>query len=152
MKIRIIQDRKSFYIGLNYYLTESQRLRWWNETKGVLRKSYIYYNEVEKIFNEELKNRGIELKKEIEQIQEPIQNNPSFSQFYRNFLKELEVKSQFGLLQKSNSVFKHLELFCNKTKRPTEILFNHLDIDFLKDFQIYLIENKLSAITQPWLY
>lgn len=148
LKIRIIQGRKSFYIGLNYYLTENQRLKYWNEKRGELKKAYIHYNEVEKIFNEELKKRGIDLKKEIEPLQEPIQNNPSFSAFYRNFLKELEVKSQFGLLQKSNSVFKHLELFCNETKRPTEILFNHLDIDFLKDFQIYLIENKLSAITQ----
>ena len=147
LKIRIIQNRKPTYIGLKYFLTENQRLKYWNATKKELRHSYPFYDDVNKELDDELKKLGIEKKKEIELKQEPI-NILSFTQFYINYQAELKAQSQFGLLQKTNSVFLHLQQFCKDKNRPEDISFNELNVDFLKAFKIYLIEKKLSSITQ----
>ncbi len=66
LKIRIIQNRKPTYIGLKYFLTENQRLKYWNATKKELRHSYPFYDDVNKELDDELKKLGIEKKKEID--------------------------------------------------------------------------------------
>jgi integrase len=147
LKIRIIQNRNPTYIGLKYFLTENQRQRYWNEKKKELKMSYPHFDAIQKEFDDELKKLGIVLKKEIEPKQVPI-NKLSFSQFYINYQAELKAQSQFGLLQKTNSVFLHLQQFCKEKNMPEDISFNDLNIDFLKAFKIYLIEKKLSAVTQ----
>jgi hypothetical protein len=60
LKIRIIQNRKPKYIGLKFYLTKSQKDKFWNDTKDELRKSYPMYSEVMAEFNKEMNNLGIE--------------------------------------------------------------------------------------------
>jgi len=62
LKIRIIENRKPTYIGLKFYLTESQKQKYWNDNKKELRKSYPFYDEVMKQRNKELNKIGFEIK------------------------------------------------------------------------------------------
>lgn len=149
LKVRIIQDRKPVYIGLKFYLTDSQKQKYWNESKVELRKSYPFYAEVMIEFNKEMNNIGIETidnKASIEQ--EPVMNNDSFTSFYNNYIKSLYNKNQLGLLQKVNSVLLQLNSYCKSIDKSSDVLFKDLNIDFMNGFQIYLIEQNLLPVTQ----
>lgn len=50
IKIRIIQNRKSSYINLKYYIPVNQKSTMWNSEKNELRRSYKYYDEVQKLY------------------------------------------------------------------------------------------------------
>ena len=148
LKIRIIENRKPSYIGLKFYLTESQKLKYWNDNKKELRKSYPFYDEVMKQRNKELTKIGFEIKNdEVETKQEPI-NTASFTQYYKNYMESLRIQSQIGLLHKTTTVLYQIELFCSETGRPSEILFSDLNIDFINDFKQHLVKKKILPISQ----
>jgi integrase/recombinase XerD len=148
LKIRIIQNRKPSYIGLKLYLTESQKQKYWNDKKKELKKSYPFYNKVFAEFNKEMKQLGIDtVNNEIATIQEPI-NTSSFSQYFKSYMETLRVKSQIGLLHKTTSVLYQLELFYKESGRPSDILFNDLNIDFINEFQNHLVKQNVLPVSQ----
>ena len=148
LKVRIIQNRKTTYKGLKFYLTESEKERFWNSQKMELRKSYKNYEKVMIQFNIELKKSGI---KDIdkEPNQEPILfRSNSFSNYLQKYIENLRIKSQLGLLQKTNTLLYQLNLFCEETGRNKDILFYDLNIDFLNEFQNHLVKKNIKPVSQ----
>jgi len=148
LKIRITTNRVHTFIGLKYYLTDSQKKKYWNDTKKVLIKSYPFYDEVMKEFNLVKKKLGIEsINNEIVVLDAPV-NTSSFTQYYKNYMKSLEIQSQIGLLHKTTSVLYQLELFLKESGRPSDIKFSDLNIDFINDFKHHLVKKKILPVSQ----
>lgn len=142
LKIRITQKRKSVYISLKIFLTESQRSKYWNEKKKELIKSYPFYDKVYTEFENQLKLLGIKIGNTETAV--TITNHiQSFTAYFKEYSSRLELKKQFGLLQKTRTVLYHLKLFYK-----SDIQFSDLNIDFFKNFQDYLIKNHVAPITQ----
>lgn len=144
LKIRVSSGSQKKYVGLKYYITESQRTKYWNESKKELRKSYPFYDDVQKELQKIVNEYGLD--KEEPSI-DPFESL-TFTQYYKNYMKGLEINHQFGLLQKTRSVFKNLEAYCKESNINTEIQFKDLNVDLLKEFQLFLTKNNVSPISQ----
>lgn len=146
-KIRITNERKQKYIGLKFYISESDKKRYWNSKKGELLPSYKNYNEIMIQFNIELKKIGIDTDKKISN--EPIiYSSSSFSKYFEKYMENLKINSQFGLLQKTTTVQLHLNNYIKSKGIKAEIHFSDIDIDFLNDFKNFLTNNKIKPVTQ----
>jgi len=152
LKIRILTQKpgsnsKQYrYIGLKNFLTQNQRTRYWNEDKKELRPSYPHYEEVMKIFKDELTKLNIDPSEKgpVESI-----DSRSFTQYLKSYMKVLTINKQYGLLQKTTSVYNHLIEYRKYKNMPEHIPFNELTIDFLNDLQLYFVDEKdLEPITQ----
>jgi len=144
LKIRIINNRKSIYIGLKYYLTESQKDRYWNDTKKELRKSYPFYEQVQKELEKEKNQYGLNKSEPPKLI---INNNLSFLDYFKNYNLGLEKNGQFGLLQRSVSSINHIKEYL-ETIGKTDLQFKEVNIDFLNNLQFYMADKKIAPITQ----
>jgi integrase len=152
LKIRILTQKsggnsKQYkYIGLKYFLTQNQRTRYWNEDKKELRPSYPHYEEVMKVFENEIKKLNID----------PTEKGPvefidsgSLTQYLKSYMNGLSINKQYGLLQKTTSVYNHLRGFRKHKGKPEDIPFSELSIDFLNDLQLYFVdEMDLKPVTQ----
>ena len=61
LKLRIICDRHPKYTGLKYFLSRSERSRYWNDKSGTLRTSYPHYAEIQKKVEEILIKKKIKI-------------------------------------------------------------------------------------------
>ena len=146
VKIRISKsDNKYEYIGLKFYLTGSEKKRFVNK-KGEILPSYKDYDKILTQFNIELKKVGIDDPNNI--TQPVIFRTNSFSQYLEKYSENLKINSQFGLLQKTNTLKYQLELFCIESGKKTDILFYDINIDFLNDFKNHLTLKEVKPVSQ----
>jgi integrase/recombinase XerD len=141
LKLRITQQRKSSYISLGYYLTKTDKARYWNSDTNELRKSYPNFEQVQGKVDEILKKQRIEL--EDEESVKTYLNNRSFKDYLNKKISDLEISGKFGSVQKLKTVRLHLNKF-----KEGDIFFNDLTLDFLNDFKIYLIGKNVKPISQ----
>lgn len=141
LKLRITQKRKSSYISLKYYLTKTDKARYWNSDTNELRKSYPNYEQVQAKVEGILKTENIEL--EDEESVKTYLNSRSFSQYINERISNLEATGKFGSVQKLRTVKRHLEAF-----REGDILFSDITIDFLEAFKVFLYKKKIKPISQ----
>jgi integrase len=144
LKIRIIQDRKAVYIGLKYYLTQNQMDRFWNNSKKELRKSYPFFTQVQNELEKQKEHYGLNKSEKPVLI---VNDKRSFTQYYQTYVNNLEIKKQYGLLQKANSVFLHIQEYSKELDLP-DVKFRNVDIDFLNGLQLFFEKKNISAITQ----
>jgi len=148
LKIRIIQNRKQKLFALKFYLTESQKEKYWNDNTMLLRKSYPFYDDVMLQFSDKLKELNVKLVNEVVlPKQEPI-NTSSFSEYFDTYNDNLKLKKQYGLLQKSSTVVLQLKRYCEEEGRNANILFSELNIDLINGLQNFLIKNNIKSVTQ----
>lgn len=133
LKIRIIKDRKASYINLKHYLSKKEMKKFISSKTGNILPSYPQYNEVKKLYDKALVDYNID-----EEEAENDNNGLTFSENFNNYLEQLNKRGQFGLLQKTTTVKYHLDNFTNYAN----LKFSDITIDFLKDFQTYLISLK----------
>ena len=141
LKLRITQKRKSSYISLKYYLSKTDKARYWNSDTNELRKSYPHFEQVQAKVDEILKTEKIELNDE-ESVKTYL-NSRSFSQYMDERIFSLEATGKFGSVQKLRTVKRHLEAF-----REGDILFSDITIDFLEAFKVFLYKKKIKPISQ----
>jgi integrase len=147
LKIRITKDRRSKYIGLKHYLSKSDKVRYWSESKKQIMPSYPKYEELMASFDKELYKAGVVI--DEEHTYDNI-NNVSFSDYLSNYMKVLNANHQYGMHQKITSVKNHLISFRKVYKLNEDILFSDINIDFLNNLQLYFAEEPLNLkpITQ----
>ena len=145
LKIRITKDRRSKYIGLKHYLSKSDKVRYWSESKKQIMPSYPKYEELMASFDKELYKAGIVI--DEEHTYDNI-NNVSFSDYLFNYMKALNANHQYGMHQKVTSVKNHLISFRKDNKLNEDILFSDINIDFLNKLQLYFAQKDLKPITQ----
>lgn len=147
LKVRIIQNRKSTYRSLKFFLTESQKDRYWNDSKKQLIKSYPDYQKVIAQYNIELKRLGINVSENINKAP-VVHSGGSFISYILHYMENLKIRNQLGVLQKTTTVLFQLDMFRKEAGKPKDILFTDITIDFLNDFQSHLITKNILPVSQ----
>ena len=145
VKIRIKDGSKYHYKSLDFYFTGSEKRNFVNNKNEII-PSYKDYTKIITQFNIELKKLNID---DVTNITQPIAfRTNSFSKYLNNYIENLKINSQLGLLQKTNSLLYQLNKFCDASGRSRDILFFDLNIDFLNDFKNHLIKQNIKAVSQ----
>ena len=138
LKVRITKSRKTKYINLKHYLSKSEINKFISQKNEELLSSYPKYDEVMSKYN------SILAKLDVKSNEPEILSDLTFSSFLENNIKTLEARGKWGYAQKTKSVKLHLNKFTNNS----DIKFEEIDIDFLKELQTYCIQINLAGITQ----
>jgi integrase len=146
IKIRIIENRKSHYINLKFYIPVAHKDRFWNSKKNELRKNYEHYEAVQEEYAEQLKLRGL-MNDEGIMSDEGVTTDDSFIKYFQAFIDTLEFKKQYGMKQKCRSVINHVKYYVDSIGK-NDLKFSDIDIDFLNSFQLYLIKKDIAPISQ----
>lgn len=145
IKIRL-QSKKfgTKYENINNRNPEVINKSYWNKNRNEVRSSHDRSVELNQMILDkinEIRNRenGEELSSKP--------NNKSYLSFYKDWMKRLERRGQFGTRKSYNSSFNHLILFLNE-KGKDDLFFDEIDYDFLEDYEDHLISHELSKRSQ----
>lgn len=138
LKIRIIHNRKSQYYGLGYYLTDTEKSKQFG--KNGLSDKYKYYNLVMEKYNQIVESLSVDDdEKDDVKI---ITGRMGLIQYIDKYIQELNDTNRFGLKQKVTSVKYNLIKF-----KGENIEFEDVNMQFLKDFNIFGIKRGMKDIT-----
>ena len=88
--------------------------RFWNSSKKELRKSYPFFMDIQNELEKVKESYGLNKAEKPVLI---VNDKRSFIQYYQAYVNNLEIKKQYGLLQKANSVFLHIQEYSKELEQ-----------------------------------
>lgn len=143
--IRIIKDRKTKFVSIGVKL----KPEYWNEEDQVVKKKHPNSSRMnayiaQKVADAKEVALNMETKKGYvtsKRIKENILGRPaiSFSQYFVEYLAQLKKSGKIGTHDKANATYLKFKKYTNES----EIMFDEIDVHFLRKYEYYL-KNNLS--------
>lgn len=142
LQVRRTENRKSTYFSLGISIKVKDLLK-----SGLVTSTHSSHKEL----NKKIEDKILELRKKDspdEIIIDDVNNDKvSFIQFFKSQLDDYDKRKEIGTYKVHLTSFNHLTTFLDKTNRK-DFLFIDLTTSFIRDFDTYLIDEKIAINTR----
>lgn len=140
INIRVTKNRKSKYYSTKIVLKE----KYWNNNKNEIRSNCPDYERLNKVIDDKvLYLNGLYF---VADDVINIKKKKSIVQFYQDHINLLIQQNKIGTSKNTNTSFSRLKDFL-KYKGINDVLFDEVSIDFVEQYEIYLMKRGISNNT-----
>ncbi|SHH50852.1 tyrosine-type recombinase/integrase [Flavobacterium johnsoniae] len=142
LQVRRTENRKSTYFSLGVSIKVKDLLK-----SGLVSSTHSSHKEL----NKKIEEKILELRKKDSPdeiiVDDATNDKVSFIQFFKSQLDDYDKRKEIGTYKVHLTSFNHLKTFLDKTNRK-DFLFIDLTSSFIRDFDTYLIDEKIAINTR----